>query len=163
LCAYCCNRISIEKSHNEHIQSQDSLPHHSLNYNNIVASCIEKNQCGELKKANNLDLTPLMPECETEITFYLNGQVKFHTNRAEQAIRILGINNKGLINKRKELMNTLIFSKSENPAEIELLETDLLQLLIEDIKTPDADNKLEAYAPILANILNAIVVKPNTY
>ena len=94
-----------------------------------------------------------MPECETEIKFYLNGQVKFISDRAEQAIKILGINNKGLINKRKELINALIYTIGEKPNEIKLLETELLQLLIEEINTPDANNKLEAFAPILVNIL----------
>lgn len=153
LCAYCCNRISMNDSHNEHIKCQDFFPQNSLSFDNIVASCNTIKQCGNIKKTNNLDLTPLMPECETEIKFYLNGQVKFISDRAEQAIKILGINNKGLINKRKELINALIYTIGEKPNEIKLLETELLQLLIEEINTPDANNKLEAFAPILVNIL----------
>lgn len=153
LCAYCCNRISKNDSHNEHIKCQDSFPQNSLNFDNIVASCNSIKQCGDIKKTNNLDLTPLMPECETEIKFYLNGQVKFISQRAEQAIKILGIDNKGLINKRKELINALIYTIGEQPNEIKLLEAELLQLLIENINTPDANNKLEAFAPVLVNIL----------
>ena len=157
LCAYCCNRISIDTSHNEHIQYQDLYPQLSLIHNNIVASCNNKNHCGHYKKNNSLILTPLISECETEIKYYLNGKVEHFSDRAEQTISVLGLDNKALIKKRKELLDTLIYSQSEDPAEIELLDIDLLSLLIEDLKTPDKNYKLESFSPVLVNVLSNLL------
>ena len=82
LCAYCCYSISMEDSHNEHIQPQDVAPKQTLNFHNIVASCEKSNQCGIAHDKKDILLTPLMAECETELKYYLSGKVKGITERA---------------------------------------------------------------------------------
>lgn len=157
LCAYCCDRISLDTCHNEHIQSQDSFPQFSLNHNNIVASCNNQNHCGHNKNTDILNLTPLMIECETELKFYLSGSVEGLTDRAKETIKILGIDNKALVNKRKQIIENLIYSNGEDPNEIRLLEEELLSLIVDDIMNLDENNKLESFSPILANVLKSLL------
>ncbi len=57
LCAYCCGRITEEKSHNEHIEPRhpkQGVSNRSLDYRNIVASCNREYTCGT-KKENVYD------------------------------------------------------------------------------------------------------------
>lgn len=53
LCAYCCGRITHEKSHNEHIEPRNPgkyASNRSLDYTNIVASCNTSETCGNKRK-----------------------------------------------------------------------------------------------------------------
>jgi uncharacterized protein (TIGR02646 family) len=152
LCAYCCQRINDKNSHNEHIQAQHIAPNQTLNFHNIVASCNKVKQCGEAHKVKMLPLTPLMPECETELEFSISGRVKGITPRATDSIDILNLDNKELIYTRKQLLYELIFTHGEYPEELQLLDDDLLQILMEEINQPQ-DGQLSDFAPILENIL----------
>ncbi len=158
LCAYCCYSIGMEDSHNEHIQPQSVASEQTLNFHNIVASCDESNQCGKKHKNKIISLTPLMAECETELEYYLSGRVKGITERAIDTIAVLnlGDDNNALINKRKTMVEALIYTHGEYPEELELLDNDLLQILIEEINQPK-DGKLDAFAPILQNILSHLL------
>lgn len=158
LCAYCCQRIDDKNSHNEHIQPQHVAPNQTLNFDNIVASCNKLKQCGEAHEAKRIPLTPLMPECETELEYSISGRVKGITERAADTIDILnlGDGNKALIEARKQLLETLIFTHGEHPEELQLLDDDLLQILMEEINQPQ-DGQLEAFAPILQNILRQLL------
>jgi len=158
LCAYCCYSINEDNSHNEHIHPQHVAPNQTLEFHNIVASCNEPKQCGEAHGAKIIPLTPLMPECETELKFYLSGKVKGLTERATDTINLLnlGDGNKALINKRKQLVDALIFGCGSSPDVIQLLEDELLEIIMEEINQPK-DGKLEAFAPILQNILRQLI------
>jgi len=160
LCAYCCQRIDDKNSHNEHIQAQSVAPNQMLNFHNIVASCNQSKQCGDAHGSKTIPLTPLMDECETELKFYISGEVKGITTRATDTIKILnlGNGNKALINKRKQLLDALIFMHSESPEELQLLDDELLQILMEEINQPQ-DGQLSAFAPILQNILRQFLKK----
>lgn len=152
LCAYCCNRIRLDDCHNEHIIAQDVDPRLSLTYTNIVASCNGSDHCGASKKTSVLPITPLMADCQTEIKYYLSGDVDSNTTAGKSTISILGLNSKKLSEVRRQLVSGLIFVNGEDPDKISTLENDLLDLMIQDILSPSA-NKLEAFAPILASIL----------
>lgn len=60
LCAYCCCKIDMEKSHNEHIEPRhpkNGVSNRSLDYHNLVASCYGfqgEKTCGS-KKGNEYD------------------------------------------------------------------------------------------------------------
>jgi len=101
-----------------------------------------------------------MPECEKELKFYISGEVKGITTRATDTIQILnlGNDNKALINKRKQLVDALIFMHGEYPEELQLLDDDLLQILMEEINQPQ-DGQLSDFAPILQNILCQLLKK----
>lgn len=163
LCAYCCQAISgaNQDTMNEHVVARRLAPERSLDFSNIVASCTTPKQCDSSHDSQDLPLTPFMPECEDEFRFKLSGRVEGVTERAREAIRVLNLgdaeeNNKGLIEKRKQLVNTLIWKDYGNP-ELLTLEDDreLLNELINELNRPQ-DGKLEPFAPVLVNILTQL-------
>lgn len=165
LCAYCCQRISgtNEDTMNEHVEAQDRAPNRTLDFSNLVASCTTPKQCDAAHGAQPLPLTPLMPECETELRFKLSGRVDGLTERARETIRVLNLgdteqNNKALVAKRKQLVDSLIWTHY-GPNQQQLLQEEdheLLQMLIAELSQPQ-QGKLEAFAPVLVNILRSLL------
>lgn len=165
LCAYCCDRISgsLNDTVNEHVEARACAPRRSLDPGNIVASCKTSGQCDSAHKNQALPLTPLMPECETELRFKFSGRVEGLTERAIEAIRVLNLgdnrgSNKALIAKRKYLVDALIWSNYEEDPNNLALEDDceLLEMLVADLQTPQ-DGKLEPFAPVLVNIVRNLI------
>ena len=158
LCAYCCKEItgSNKDTLNEHLIPQHLAANRSLDFDNLVASCTTKGQCDSAHDNKPLPLTPLMQECETEFVFKLSGRVKGITERARESIQVLNLgdceqHNKALIEKRKQLVSALLFSNGIDPvAPVE--DDELLQMLIDDLSQP-INGKLQAYAPVVVNIL----------
>lgn len=159
LCSYCCRRITGENTDtmNEHVEAQDSVPNRTLDFTNIVASCKTPKQCDASHGAQELPLTPLMIECETELRFKLSGRVEGCTERACDTIRVLNLgdyekNNKRLIEMRRQLVDQLIFTRYGSPENLKNESDDILGLIIEELSQPE-DGKLEPFAPVLVNIL----------
>lgn len=161
LCAYCCQPISGDTSDtvNEHVEAQHIARNKTLDFNNIVASCNTKNQCDSAHGSQFLPLTPLMKECETELKFNLNGCVEGLTDRAKKAITVLNLgdnlcNNKALVQRRKQSFDAVLYTNLGSPNNLELEDDDLLEILMEDLKTPH-DGKLEAFSPVIAKMLES--------
>lgn len=156
LCAFCCVSICADasSSHNAHLQSQHHFPQKSLFWDNIVASCNNGNSCGKHQKDQELPLSPLMEECEREVKFCLSGKVKGLTVRADEAIRILNLNDETLCQRRKRSINDFLFSKNYSSSEEDPLSLDrkTWQAIIDDCCTPDESGRLPAFTPALANI-----------
>lgn len=158
LCAYCCQQINLENSHNEHLLAQSVRNSITLEHKNLIASCNIKRQCGDAHGAAILELTPLMDECEEELRFKLSGRVEAITKRAEDTVRILNLgdtekNNKALISRRKAVCEALIWKDfSVPPDQLKSEDEDLIELLYTDLSDPK-DGKLQPFAPILRNIL----------
>lgn len=164
LCAYCCQSITETTCHNEHIEAQGRAQKRTLDFGNIVASCETKNQCGLGHGRQEIMLTPLMDECETELKFYISGEVKGLTERAKDAIRILNLGdststNRQLIEMRKQLIDGFIWANVGDPSD-GFEDDELIAMLIEDCQIPK-DGKLEAFAPIFKNIMSAWITKPH--
>lgn len=158
LCAYCCQSIDVDTAHNEHIEAQDTAPNRTLDCSNIVASCQTPNQCGHGRGTQFLPLTPLMAECETELKFYLSGRVEGLTERAKTSISALNLgdtleSNRGLIGKRKALVEAILFSELLDPAGLVAEDDDLLAMLMDNLLTPDDDQRLQAFSPVLVNVI----------
>jgi uncharacterized protein (TIGR02646 family) len=159
LCAFCCQSIAgIEYCHNEHLRAQATNNAETLNYENIVASCNTKRQCGAAHGSRPLLLTPVMPECETELRFKLSGRVEGLTDRSKDAIQVLNLgdseeNNRALVEKRKQLCDALLWKSYGAPAEeLQLEKNEMIELIIDEISKPQ-DGLLDAFAPVLANVL----------
>jgi uncharacterized protein (TIGR02646 family) len=159
LCAYCCQQIQdISVCHNEHIEAQKLNPKRTLDFSNIVASCNTPNQCGAAHESQHLPLTPLMPECETELRFKISGRVEGLTDRSITTIQVLNLgdhekNNRALIEKRKQLSNALLWANGIDPDD-GLEDEDLLKMLIDDLSQPP-QGQLEPFAPVVINILQS--------
>lgn len=166
LCAYCCQSISgtNQDTMNEHVEAQDRAPNRTLDFSNLVASCTTPKQCDAAHGAQSMPLTPLMPECETELRFKLSGRVDGLTERARETIRVLNLgdteqNNKALVAKRKQLVDSLIWAHyGHEPQQLPQEEdSELLQMLIDDLNQP-RQGKLESFAPVLVNILRSLLL-----
>lgn len=155
LCAYCCKKIDMQKSHNEHVESQQLVPNRQLDFENIVASCNTNLRCGHAHQSKFLPLTPLMPECETELKFYLSGKVIGHTERAKNSIAILGLDSRAIREERKQMVDNLIFPDTGD--DLELLGDDLLTMLIDEFQKPDQNGQLLPYSPVLINITRQLI------
>lgn len=159
LCAYCCQSITVDDAHNEHVEAQDSAPNRTLDFANIVASCQRPHQCGHGRGTKLLPLTPLMAECETELKFYLSGLVTGRTERAQLSIEALNLghtqeSNRGLVGARKTLVDALIYSQSLPPDELQFEDEEFLSLFLEDLKTPDTEQCLQSFSPVLVNVIS---------
>ncbi|KFE47700.1 MULTISPECIES: HNH endonuclease family protein [Pseudomonas] len=163
LCAYCCCRITVEKgsARNEHVEAQYLAPHRTLDFNNIVASCTKAGRCDDAHGRQPLPLTPLMIECESELQFELSGLVAGLTPRACVSIKTLNLgdthaSNRGLVGERKRMIDALLFSCSMNPGELLAEEDDVLDLLKDELLESDAQRLLQAFSPVLVNVIRSI-------
>jgi uncharacterized protein (TIGR02646 family) len=159
LCGYCCQRIDESNSNNEHVISQQSDKNQTLNFANIIASCNKKGRCNEARKSKEIPLTPLMPECEFELKFYLSGKLEGGTIRATEAINSLGLDNRAIREERKNLVDQLIFIEGSSPNELQLLGDELLKDLISTLDKPDDSGMLLAHSPALINIIRGFLKK----
>lgn len=157
LCAYCCILLSGSGDcHNEHVEAQNTSPNLTVEYSNIIVSCNTCNQCGKAHDSKHLLLTPFMDECETELKFYISGRVEGLSKRAKSAIEILNLgdseqNNRKLIEKRKSLVDSLLWTNGIDPNQ-GLDDEELIKATVKDILQP-MNGKLESFAPVVANIL----------
>lgn len=158
LCAYCCQTITglNHDCMNEHVEARHIAPQRNLDFTNIVASCTTKGQCDDAHDSTPLKLTPFMDACETEIEYKISGRVAGKTDRAKETIKVLNLgdteqNNRALIEKRKQLIDTLLWVNGVDPSE-GLDDNELIALVIEEIATPK-DGKLEAFSPVVVNVL----------
>ena len=158
LCAYCCKQIGVKDDDcmNEHVEARRLAPNRSLDFSNIVASCKTPKQCDAVHGSTPLPLTPLMLECETELRFKISGRVEGLTDRAKETIRVLNLgdtehSNRSLVETRKQLINTLLMANGVD-ADEGLEDEALIEMVLADIQQP-TNGKLEAYAPVVVNIL----------
>ncbi|MFG0389206.1 TIGR02646 family protein [Vibrio sp. zbq_2] len=158
ICAYCGKAISGTNSDtmNEHVEARRIAPNRSLDLGNIVASCNTSNQCDDSHASQYLPLTPLMAECETELTYSLSGRVSGTTERANVAIQVLNLgdterNNRSLVEQRKQQINSLLFVNGINPDD-GLDDDELLEMVIDDLATP-TEGRLEPFSPAVINVL----------
>jgi hypothetical protein len=99
-----------------------------------------------------------MTECETELRFKISGRVEGLSDRATETIRVLNLgdherNNRALIEKRKQLSNTLLFTSDVDPDE-GLEDEELLKMLISDLSLPqESQISMEPFTPVVINIL----------
>nr|WP_277931876.1 MULTISPECIES: retron system putative HNH endonuclease [unclassified Pseudomonas] len=158
LCAYCCHEITPENARNEHVQAQKIAPNRTVDFSNIVASCDRPRQCDKAHAHQVLPLTPLMDECETELKFYISGRVEGLTPRAATAIQVLNLGdtpeaNRTLVNTRKSLLDLMLFDYGMAGNDLKAEDSELLTALMEDLKLPDANNRLKPFSPVMVNVI----------
>lgn len=163
LCAYCCQTIDLDTSHNDHLKARHTAPNQQLNCKNIVASCQTPNQCGKQRNHQDLPITPLSSQCESQLRFHINGRVSGQNEAAKTTIQRLNLgdherHNLKLIQKRKRLVQALLFQQGLS-SDLGLEDRELLALLQQDLQQ-HKKGKLQAFAPVLVNILKHWLAKP---
>lgn len=114
LCCYCCQALE-EKATIEHLKSRDKYPKLIYEYENLLLSCQTPNQCDNAKGNQDLDLTPLMPECVEEIVLLSDGKLEGKAPRAESAIETLNLNNDKISSNRKVKYDIIFLLKADIP------------------------------------------------
>lgn len=158
LCVYCCDRITLSSCHNEHIipQSHSLGQTLTLDYNNIVASCQSSNHCGHKKKNQLINLTPLDLNCENDIIYQLNGKMTHTTPDAQQTISVLNLRNNGLVYKRRTVIDLILFEYVDDLNDLKIENKEYLEEIIADLSQPDLNGKLEAFSPVIINVIKQI-------
>ncbi len=158
LCAFCCDRIPKEKGRNAHLFSQRDFPQKSLEWDNIVVSCEKKYCCDTKQGGVSIPLTPLMKECEKEIKFYASGRIEGVTERAKITIKTLGLDDYRLCTMRRVALQLLAQREGCDPIqEVSILSDEEKLLLIQAINTPDEEEKLPSFAPVLVNFVKTLI------
>lgn len=139
LCAYCCARITAEKTSSliEHIKPRCSFPNETMEYSNLVASCAKNDSCGNAKndRYDNTFVSPLQSDCAEHFRFYPDGTVE-GVNGGEATCELLQLNCYRLREARRALLETLVPWATE-------------EYVREYYLTPDADGHLEQFADML--------------
>lgn len=142
LCGYCCKKIELEHSLNEHVKPQSCYPKESMNYENLIVSCKTEGvnaTCGA-RKRNNYDerlfVSPLEKDCEKEFVFYPNGKIEGVGERGKYTCEILNLDNYELRKARGAQ-----YKVCESYRDPEMVRLCFL--------TPDEEGKLEAYADMV--------------
>ncbi|MGL5995115.1 MAG: TIGR02646 family protein [Pseudomonas proteolytica] len=161
LCAHCCDVITLNSAHNEHVEAQREAQNRTVDFSNIVASCNRLKQCGDAHAHQPLPLTALMDECETELKFYLSGRVEGLTPRAITSIQVLNLGdsrekNRALYNDRRDIINALLFNSRMDGSDLAIENIDLLTILEEELQQPDENGQLKPFSPILINVIRHI-------
>lgn len=136
LCCYCCKSIVGQFTHIEHLVSRKHNPSKYADYNNLLLSCNTSRQCDNAKGDQVLPLTPLMDECDEEIKINLAGELEANTNRGQQSLDILNLNNRQICANRKRLLDMMIFCfNSSNPYDrpYEIRDKQTLMLILDSL------------------------------
>ena len=95
ICCYCCRRIDLDNSLNEHIRPKAVYPKETMDYDNIIVSCAKDHKTCGPKKDNQYDehlfVSPLDEDCEEHFAFFPNGDIVGLTEKGKYTIKILGL------------------------------------------------------------------------
>lgn len=142
LCAYCCGRISADGSHslNEHIRPRSSFPNETMDYSNLVASCVSVKSCGQSKGNNYFEsfVSPLQLDCAEHFRFYPDGSVEGVDQRGKDTCDLLQLNCHRLREARRAMLESLSWADEGYVREYCL--------------TPRADGRLEQFADMLTQM-----------
>lgn len=109
LCAYCCKSIDESNAHNEHIRPQSQFPQASMEYGNLIASCMTSGStltCG-MRKGDQYDnemfVSPLQHDCASHFEFAQDGRILGVTEQGQYTVDLLNLNAYSLKEARRAL------------------------------------------------------------
>jgi len=109
ICCYCGIRIESGNSHIEHLRprhpsNEEELVNEELVYENLLASCNAKENCGDEKGNLTIPITPLDPDCGSRFGYGSYGEMNPLNTKDTAAIETLhrlGLGNKLLKEHRR--------------------------------------------------------------
>lgn len=142
LCAYCCKRIGLDNSLNEHIKPQALYPNKTMDYENLVACCRGEGVaavCGASKKDKydeKLFVSPLEDGCDKAFVFYPNGQIDGVGEQGKYTCRLLNLDAYELRRARMAQYRVCAGYKDA-------------EMVYSYFLIPDEEGKLEAYSDMV--------------
>jgi uncharacterized protein (TIGR02646 family) len=152
----------------EHLGAKSvDIQGNTLNYDNFVATCeggekiddtllgignipIERPYCDKKKLNQYLALHPLMPECETEIIYRMDGSIKGLTDRANEAIELLGLSY--FKENRRDKIIRLLFEDDE---QVQLISKEDAQKIFDKYNNLE-NGKYESYCSAICSVIKNI-------
>jgi len=125
LCIYCEKYVANYPNdcHIDHFKKRSLFPNKTLDYNNLLVSCNKGNRCAKYKdkKINNHEdyekiINPVIENPENFLEYTLFGEIipkdslSIEDNqKAEFTIKIFNLNDKGLVEERKNVIKSLCY------------------------------------------------------
>jgi len=166
ICCYCQQEI---ESSIEHFISRNANPLLMFDYNNLLACCkggeeerqshkLFPSYCGASKRNDNLEISPLDLECEDHFDYFLISKeqylqigVRGKTEKGQEAVRILNLDNEELRRQRGAVLETIF---DENNTKEDLI---LLLNYYENQINKKPDNKFPPFCIVALNILRKLI------
>jgi uncharacterized protein (TIGR02646 family) len=171
ICCYCEREIGEAgpppDAHIEHLHPKSAHPHLTYAWGNLLASCEDDKHrgetpesCGHRKHNQSLSLHPLVPACDTHLTFGSDGSVRAarnlptaQTRAAEHAIETLGLDT-----SRPKILRTAairaivdVLPPPEDPSYDSELQTEIAR-----IANPDANGRWTPFVTALLQVLGRL-------
>lgn len=162
ICCYCGMEISDENSHIEHLKTQTSHPHLSLEYTNLLASCgISETyrpayysephcqeHCGRKRQHNDLSIKPTEPNCETKFSYTAEGEILPNT---ETTVITLNLNYTELRKLRKAAIEGAMSLIEDEFSDQEIA------LFAKSFEQRDREGKFQPFCFAIAYFLNSYI------
>jgi hypothetical protein len=98
-----------------------------------------------------------MIECELEIVYLLNGKMTHKNQRSQATINTLNLRARSLESKRKQVIDLILFTYVDDLVDLALEENYYLESIIEELVKPDSNGKLEAFSPVIVNVIKHFI------
>ena len=122
LCIYCEKLVESypKYCHIDHFKKRDFFPKQTLNYDNLVISCNNENRCAKYKDKNiskedyEKIINPVIENPENFLEYTMCGELEaksdlndYDKEKAEFTIKILNLNERSLVEERKNVIKQL--------------------------------------------------------
>ncbi len=120
LCCYCERELKENDYHIDHLAPQHQNPENSLDYSNLLCSCLKQTakgdplHCGKLKDNRFIPIHPLQEDCQTKFIFTAIGEIDGIDEDAKNTILVLGLNITKLISMRKAAVSPFLSEELDN-------------------------------------------------
>ena len=142
LCAYCCARIGAgsDSSLTEHIKPESRFPNETMDYSNLIASCVRKDSCGIAKGSEYSQqfVSPLQPDCAEHFRFYPDGSVVGVDERGKVTCDLLQLDCYPLRSARRAMIESLAWADADYVRDYYI--------------APDKDGNCEQFADMLEQL-----------
>ena len=152
LCCYCMIGLEPNNSHIEHLKPQSRYPKDSLLYENILASCNSKENCGNKKSGwweDNSFLSPLEETCENSFQYSFDGRIVPLNQKAKKTVDVLNLNSYRLTRARKAAISII-----DN---LSIGACDEVRYCFDFYSVPTDQGKLPGFAPVLVFFLKKLM------
>ena len=124
LCPYCERKVTLKKTHIEHIKPRGNPEFRELAfvYHNLLVSCNDPQTCGIHKKNTWKDtfINPVEDDPEPLFHYGANGKIQEDSEQVKDTVSILNLNHDALVGIRRTLLQQMVRYPKEFIESLEL-------------------------------------------
>ncbi len=174
VCCYCGARLFFPDTQHysvEHVHPRNKYPEFVGEYENLLLSCHSSDKeredikasrlrkkekrkmyhCDEYKDNAELHYSPLDADCRKHFSYKLNGNVDGDDEKAEEDIKTLNLQCKGLVDRRQKKIQALLFS-STSPTE--MIDLESLRIYRQKIEELDGNGNHREFYFVIADVID---------